>query len=328
MYKNFIKLDNWTVWGSKEEENYIQKYGDKIIALLVFLDQNTTNKGIAKTTIEEIITECFGLVPKAGKGKINEKTTKLLWKMQQEGLIECELALDSVKVSDMLKIKVKDTIEKDDEGNDKQFYSLEYRIYDCIMSHNCKVSNVTMLNVYCYISARLRRNKDGYGTTENTFVYGNGKYHEYVEEGARIENTFFSIEQAVVDLRIDNKTFIEAYKELEKIGLIYVINIGTVKRGSEVKRANNYYCLQKEWVKFTQEEAINYYAKDGWIVANGEESDNKKKDRIKYLKRKITQGKATDKDVKEYESFSGKKAKDITKDTKELFNPNRVSKNF
>ncbi len=258
---------------------------------------------------------------------MNNKITQLLWNMQQGGLIESELSLDNVKVNEMLKIKVKDTIEKDEEGNNKQFYPIEYRVYDSIMSHSCRVSNVTMFNVYCYISARLRRNKEGYGIAENTFVYGNGKYHEYVEEGARVENTFFSIEQAVIDLNIDNKTFIEAYKELEKIGLIYVINIGTVKKGEEIKRANNYYCLRKEWVKFTQEEAINYYAKDGWVITNGEEdNNNKKKDRIKYLKRKINNGKATEKDIEEYESLSGKKVNEATNKT--LFNSNRVGRSF
>lgn len=302
MYKNFIKLDNWTVWSSKEEENYIQKYGDKIVALLVFLDQNTTNKGIAKTTIEEIITECFGLVPKSGKGKINEKTMKLLWKMQQDGLIECELALDSVKVSDMLKIKVKDTIEKDNEGNDIQYYPLEYKVYDCIMSLNSKVGNVYLLNIYCYILARLRRNKDGYGITENTFVYGDGHYHKHMDEGGRVEATFFNIDEALKDLNISKPTFIEGYKELEKFGLVYVVNIGTVKKCDEVKQASNVYVLDKKYIKFAEEESIYYYKENGYEILKYEDKEDKskKRNRLKYLRRKINNNKANEKEVKEY----------------------------
>ena len=305
MYKNFIKLDNWTVWGSKEEKNYIQKYGDKIVALLIFLDIETNNRGIAKTTIEEIITNCFGLTPKAGKGKINEKTIRLLSKMKEDNIIECDANLDNIKPTEMLKIKVKDTIEKDEQGSDIQYYSLDYKMYDCIMSHNCKVNNITMLNIYCYISARLRRHKSDYGITENTFVYGDGHYHKHIEEEGRVEATFFIIDEALKDLEVSKPTFIEGYKELEKMGLVYVINIGSVKKGEEVKQASNVYVLDKKYIKFAEEESIYYYKENGYEILKYEvkEDKSKKRNRLKYLKRKINNKKANEKEIEEYNSL-------------------------
>ena len=308
MKKSFLKLTNNIVCG---KENWINKYGNKIVAVMALFDMYTNNIGYCQTTLEQLITS-LNMKINQRKGEINEQIKDLLVKLKEDNIIEGETELATVKTKQMFKIKINDIVKKDVDGNDTEFFPLEYEVFNKIITHKGKVNNILLLNVYCYISARLRRNIEGFGITENNYINKDGNYHKHMEKDSKVECTFFTIEEAILDLNISNKTFIESYKELQSMDLIYVVNIGNVKKGKEVKQANNVYMLDKSYVKLAKEESEFYYKSNGYEILDSKLNDKIKKKltdkdrkRKSYLKGKITKGTATKEAVKEYETLSG-----------------------
>ena len=70
MKKSFLKLTNNIVCG---KENWINKYGNKIVAAMTLFDMYTNNIGYCQTTLEQLITS-FNRKINQRKGEINEQS--------------------------------------------------------------------------------------------------------------------------------------------------------------------------------------------------------------------------------------------------------------
>lgn len=262
--ENFTILPNNVIWCaySRKEERWLDGsiFGDgitlinginnnKIIAVLSYINSKENRRGYSEFTLEELITYC-GLKPRKGKKGSNEQFKELLLELVKYDII-IDINDTVVNSSPKSIIMAKFNIEVEDK-----FFKIDSRNVDKIMSvGNC--DNITVLNLYSYILARLDRRDRDLPLEENGLYIGGHAEAFYQDE-----------EKIASDLNISVTTLEKAIKILKELKLIYVDNIGLVKKKDKIHMANNVYVVKESELEQALEESKYYYKKEGYIITD------------------------------------------------------------
>ena len=275
----FTILPNSIVWSREEGElSLIRGLSDKIIAILTYINSKENRRGYSEFTLEELIKYC-NLKPNANKGKSNEQFKNILNDMILTGMIvEIDNSVNSASAKSIMKVKFNLEV-------DKEFFSIKIDQVDKIMQED-KCDNILLLNVYSYILARLNRRT--FTAEEESFDIKLG----------RSECVYASEENMAEDLGISKTTFDKSIKILKKLKLIFVDNIGLVKKDNKVHMANNVYVIDETEMRQALLQSEYFYKGEKYTII----------------------GKKSGSEVKKFIGLSGKIAQELNKgnNTKEL----------
>lgn len=275
----FTILPNNIIWSREEGElSLIRGLSDKIIAILTYINSKENRRGYSEFTLEELIKYC-NLKPNANKGKSNEQFKNILNDMILTGMIvEIDNSVNSASAKSIMKVKFNLEV-------DKEFFSIKTDQVDKIMQED-KCDNILLLNVYSYILARLNRRT--FTAEEESFDIKLG----------RSECVYASEECMAEDLGISKTTFDKSIKILKKLKLIFVDNIGLVKKDNKVHMANNVYVIDETEMRQALLQSEYYYKGEKYTII----------------------GKKSSSEVKKFIGLSGKIAQELSKgnNTKEL----------
>jgi len=282
MDNNFIMLPNSLVWNYKNSNNTLTvKYGDNIVHILSYLSACTNRLDTTVFCLKDLIEFC-GLTPKNGANKTNERFKQVLLQLQQDNIIsDCNVDLTKVKVTDCISCKFNMPIQKDKNGNNTQFFTIDMDNYISIMQYQGKLNNITLLKVYYYINARVSRR-------ENITIDGQVHKRDNINVDAGKANCFYdSYINICKDLNMTENTYNKYIKQLHDMGLIYYDNIGLVKLNNRTNVANNVYCLNVDELPEALKQSRLYYLDNGYTVIGKKTKAEIKK--INGLKGKIVQ---------------------------------------
>lgn len=298
MESKFIMLPNKLVWVyENREDTYLYKYGDKIINIFTYLQGKTDSFGGSSFTIKDLIVNS-GEQPKRGKNKNIEQFRNILINLEKKDIIQNVIidsnidndkTLENCKITDYICCTFNITIEKDENNNNINFFNIDVKKYIKIMCfYKGKCNKLTLLKIYYYINARLKRRKNieinGKKMNTNNIEINGGKAVEMHEKLNNIAR----------DLNITEKTLIKYLKELKNMNLILYGNIGKVQKDGKITTANNVYCLNNESeLKEALKQSKLYYLKNGYKVFN------------KSIRVKVKVNKNTDVDVDTDENIHG-----------------------
>lgn len=282
----FIKLPNNIVWTyEKGEVSLTRDMNSKTIMILANLMYRCNVIGDCYFTLEDLIVTC-GYVPKTSKGKTNDQFKNVLIELQELGfIVESNIDLITIKSNTFIKCKINTQIAKDDEGNDIEFFKLNYKKYLEIISLDTKVDKSLLLNTYCYINSRLFHRGENDRSCDN---YGTRTW-------GRAECCYFTYDEATRDLNISENTFKDHISILSDNKLIAYNNIGLVKRDDKTRMANNVYVIDHEELQMGLLDSKYYYEQNGYIILGLKSTETTKK--IIGLESRINQLKETEYDT-------------------------------
>lgn len=241
MEDTFIQIPNNIVWNNEEKDNtLINKYGDKILYILCYLNVNTNRFNITLFSLEDMIISC-GLIPRTGKDNINNQFIKILDDLLSTGIITIIFG-DYRKLKDFVKCIFNMPLE------DNNWFPIMHEHYEKIM--NSKLNRLILLKVYSYISARLRR---------STKI--NGKIIEDV-----IECTYVDYYTICEDLDITGVTLNKYLLHLKELGVLYYDNIGLVSKHNNTFQAANVYCFDEKMLLRGLLSSKAYYKDNGFTI--------------------------------------------------------------
>lgn len=309
---DYLNINNKIVWNTKGD-SMIEIYGDKVLQIILYLEENRNTRGISIFTLEDMIIS-IGYKPNNHKGKINDQVKKILANLQNDGLLVSDYDLGSIKPTELIKARL--LVNEIEEG----YFPIEYKVIDTIYNGETKCDKATLLKVICYISARVRRLEGEAHTEANE--HGNWV-------GEKVEYTFFKQEEATKDLKIDDHTWQDAIKELKKLGLLFYDNIGQVKKGNLIITAGNCYCLDAKFLNGMDKCSRAWYKENGYTIVAEEQKKDKKarieaKSRRSYLRKKIKNGKITESEIIEFAELGGNYEEELAKLNVEEEEPTRV----
>ena len=221
----FVKLPNDLIWDLEEES--IMLYNDEmlIVPILYQLVNNMNQKGQTFFSLEDLVTSC-GYIPRASKGKTNDKFRNALIILEDMGYItNASIPMTDIKGNTFVKCKLNLDL-------DNNFFVIYDDDFESIVSADIKSEKKTMIVIYSYISARMNRTNKG---------------KEY---------TYFKIEDAVKHLGISNKTFLDGVKSLKELGILYSDNNGAVGQN---KTSVNIYSFTEEGLNYGLTNSKQFY---------------------------------------------------------------------
>ncbi|MDO4535738.1 MAG: hypothetical protein Q4B63_08030 [Clostridium perfringens] len=287
MIEAFTILNNDCIWNYKDNKNtFFKLYGDKSIGILIYLDINTNRVGESVFTIEDIIYS-FRLVPRNGAGKSVEVVRNVLIEFEKLNIISnCNNEIRKIKRGDLVKCKLEIPIKKE-EGKNTEFFMIKHTNYVKIMSADTELSNLRLLNIYCYILSRIRRRKEE-------------EHNPRYQMGGKAEYTHPTYEQITADLGISESTFNTYIKYLSELELVFYGNIGVISKNKVIRTAGNVYTVDITQLEYALKESLNYYVElEGWKIIR---YDSRKLSKtIKGLKGKIASERNKGKDTEKLE---------------------------
>lgn len=309
---DYLNINNKVVWNTKGD-SMVTTYGDKVLQIILYLEENRNTRGISIFTLEDMIIS-IGYKPNKNKGKINDKVKKILANLQNDGLLISDYDLGTIKPSELVKARL--LINEVEEG----YFPIEYKVIDTIYNSETKCDKATLLKVICYISARVRRLESDAHIEANE--HGNWV-------GEKVEYTFFKQEEAMRDLNMDSHTWQDAIKELNELGLLFYGNIGQVKKGNLMITAGNCYCLDAKFLNGMDKCSKAWYREHDYTIVAEEQKKDKKnrteaKSRRSYLRKKIRNGKITEAEIIEFAELGGNYEEELAKLNVEEEEPTRV----
>ena len=205
---------------------------------------------VCTTNIKDMVT-LMGYKPKSGKGNINDKVKQSLERLDDRYLIEYKIE------NDLYKIKV--NIPKSSEHFFLLHYStintilgLEFNMIDdngeVLDSTKKYVDKAKALYTYCYIVARM-----GYIDGEN-----------------KVSCCYPTYEEICEDCGISRTTLTKLLRFYELDGILYTINIGSLKNidDGSIVNTSNYYTTSVENFNIVSKYAKVYYKGLGYDVNN------------------------------------------------------------
>lgn len=268
MSDNFIMINKKVVWNDENrKDTFTYEYGEKIPYILSYLDSNINRVGQCKFSIEDMVM-CSGLKSRTGKGNSNEQFKKILIDLQVKKIIECNKDISLIKASELITCKFNMLLQKDSEGNNCNFFTVETEKYINIIESDTKLNKLTLIKIYYYILSRLWNRND------------NGNY-----VGGRAEVFYDNLNSISDDLFIATDTFNEYVKELNRLQLIFIGNIGLVTKDGKTKMANNVYSKEIIELKRGLEISKLYYIDNDYVIIGKKNSSEINK--INGLKGKI-----------------------------------------
>lgn len=286
---------NYLVWNWEKSTNtLLQLYGDKILHILSYLDCCTTRIGDISFSIENIITTC-GLVPKSGKGNINEQFRCIIADLIDKGILEIKNNKDisTCKINDFIRCQYTPFIETETL---KGWFPVYHDNYLKLINDNTDINKLIALKIYYYILARLNR-RDTHYTKEGE------KLNNKIEvTGGKAEVFWDGYDFICKDLDISDNTLNKYLKYLNGLNLIYYGNVGMVQKDDIKKQANNVYAINETELEYGLKQSELWYEDKGYIGADGENDRA-----IRGLKGKIQSMKNKGKDTTKLERKLGKK---------------------
>ena len=270
----FIKLPNNLVW-IKNEDSIFKNMNNKILMVLSQLVFIRNPLGECRFTLESLITD-LGYTPRTGKGRINEQFKEILCDLEKLGFIHnSNINMQDIKPNSFIKCNIDRKVEVDENNKETKFFQLHYDKFNKIVV-NDRVDKAILLNVFCYINARIKHR----AKNDKSMSHG-------MAVGGSPETTYFTYKQAIVDLGISEQALNDCIDVLEEEELIFVDNIGYVEKDGKTKIANNVYAVNEEELTSALNSSRGYYTDNGYkILGKDEELINH---RIKGLKGKIKQ---------------------------------------
>lgn len=282
----FTILENKMVWLTREERDagditITKECGDKILPVQIFINANVNRLGQSVFTLEDLIT-WTGSTPKRGAGKNIEKYKEVLKTLLAKGYIDdiTSEEIDNLKQKDIIRVKY--LFEVDDK-----FFGVNFNNVNRVLNVEYKVDKIELLKTYCYINARIEhRDTDMIDEATGLFIGGKAEsWHDVIEKISK-------------ELYINKDTFTKYIEILKNLNLVFVDNIGLIKKDGKTTMSNNVYCVKGEELKYALKESIKYYKDEGYTIL----------------------GKKTDTEIKKLNGLKGKKKEleNKNKDTKEV----------
>lgn len=255
---NYIALPNSMVWcHEKEETSLIKGMNDKFIAILSYINCTLNRFDECYFSLEELIIGC-NKKPRTGKGRTNEQFKEALIQLVNIGFLkDIDNKIKNCKTDSLIKCKLNLNVEN-------QFFILDYSKVKQIMEIECS-NNISLLNTYCYILARLRKRE---GSTD-LVQSGGHAICMYEKQSTMAENLDISVSKLneFLNLLIANK-------------MIFKGNIGQVKEPNGlVHDANNVFVIDEDELEQALMESVYHYKKKGCKVLDKKIN---KADRIEY----------------------------------------------
>lgn len=247
------QLNNNLVWnGENKEDVMFTSNREDVFDFLVYtiLIYNCSPYfRIYNTNIKDMAA-LMGYKPKSGKGNINDKIKQSLDRLDDRYLIEYKIE------NDLYKIKV--NIPKSKE----HFFILHYSTINTILGlefnitdDNGEVLDTTKkytdrakaLYTYCYIVSRM----------------------SYIDEEGKVLCSYPTYEEICEDCSISKTTLTKLLRLFEMDGILFTVNIGTLKGADgSIINTNNYYTTNLENFNAISKYAKGYYSNLGCDVNN------------------------------------------------------------
>lgn len=273
----FIKLSNNLVWNYEDgrEKTLAYQYGEGICHIYSYLNCMENRFGTTTFSLENMISSC-GLKVKSGLGNVNNQFRDILVNLVAKGIItNCSMDIDKIKPNDFVACEFKMEFIKDKDKLDTEFFTITRDNYlKIINSTDTKLSKLTMLKVYYYLTSRIYKTKS-HSDKASTF------YDEY--------------DTICYQLDIATNTFNTYITELQKLELIYFKNIGMIIKNGNPKMANNVYCKCETDLGQALIQSRNFYENRGWKIlsAKANSTQNQIKGLKGQIKKQQNQGKDT-----------------------------------
>lgn len=186
---------------------------DKMFLVFLYLKLDGGISGKVCTTVEEIVRQ-IGYKPLSGKGGINDEVANILKQMADNGWISFEVGTPR-RYKSFLKIRFNDSFFYKPLKN---FVAVKMQEFDIIVKQPTRCRKDNLMRVYTVLKAHCWSEKGRFPSIETLSEKSGGK---------------------------SNNTVGNALKELERIGLIYILNDGkyTTDDG-QVKYHNNKYIFR------------------------------------------------------------------------------------
>lgn len=265
-------LPNKTVYvseknGSKEDV-FLNKYGEKVVHILCYLDSCINRFNLTTFSIEELIVNA-GMKVDAHKGRSIEQFKKALIQLECDGiLINVSVDLKEAKSRDHIKCEFNIPFDKNKDNNQhSKFFMVDRKAYLKVMKSETNINKVSILNTYCYLVSRMHKRKESDGLIQ--------------VNGGKAETCYPPYEEVCLDLNISPSTFQRHIEHLEEMNLIYFDNIGQVVKNGKVSTAVNCYCKEIIHISYALEQTRFYYEHEGYKVLKEKcNCDKYKKDKI------------------------------------------------
>ena len=247
------QLNNNLVWnGENKEDVMFTSNREDVFDFLVYtiLIYNCSPYFRVCTTNIKHMATLMGYKPKGGKGKINDKIKQSLDRLDDRYLIEYKIE------DDLYQIKV--NIPKSKE----HFFILHYSTINTILGlefnmidDNGEVLDTTKkytdrakaLYTYCYIVSRM----------------------SYIDEEGKVLCSYPTYEEICEDCGISKTTLTKLLRLFEMDGILFTVNIGTLKGADgSIINTNNYYTTNLENFNAISKYAKGYYSNLGCDVNN------------------------------------------------------------
>src|SRR5574344_2847508 len=214
--------------GESESIYKLCNNNNKAILVMYYLYMNTTRYGLSIFSIKDII-KTFGYKENRQEDGINKQIISIIKIFKNKNIIECDINLDKIKLSDMIFCKY-NGIDIDNNGNMINFTRVLCDNVDKIMKYNHNsINNVNLLFYYGYLCSRMYFNKKD----------NDGKYNK-LPEVCRV-----SYDKIFYDTDISSSTIKKYNDLLVELDLIRVGNCGLYYVGERksVKESCNIYTL-------------------------------------------------------------------------------------
>lgn len=267
MNDNYIKLPNNIVWCYKEGELPLCREDNKLLLTTTHLNFSVNFTGLCCFTLNDMITSC-GLVPKRGSGNTIEQFKVALKQLQIMKWLDSEIDFDYIKGNQFIKCNFKPTFIQSEEDKDTEFFKLYHDKYYKIMNNDSELDKAITLKIFCYITARIRRNDDI--DKESREIHNLTDTH--------VECFYDDYITICKDLNVSDVTYNAHIDLLEELELIYHDNIGLVKQSKfPPYNASNVYAETKEYLKMGLTCSKKHYVDKGCEIIGKKVSDKKKK---------------------------------------------------
>lgn len=260
---NFVMIPNNAVQnlssGELEKQSYIQLYGKRTIAYLQnLLALQNVSKQIRFSI--DMILWMQGL----DKGRLEREKSSLksfLKLLQTDSLIEFSTEVNFKKSNEFMiaELDIYDYKVSEDNSDSKivNFFMLMDSEYNLIMSYDGKLDKYNLLNLFCNIKSRIKRNADGVSPA----------YRES-------EVAYPSYERIELDINVESdktlKEYIDALVELDLIHYDYAGDMKIKISGQTRRRNSNFTYALSSNVNWEVDLADSIIAlkqkkrKDGW----------------------------------------------------------------
>ena len=262
--ETFVIIPNYFIWSYEEGEiSLVKGLNSKMLNVISFIKAQSNIYGESNISLEFLVTSC-GYKPRTGNGNSNEQFKECLLQLVEVGLLEdINNTIKECKVNTLIRCKL--NLPK----VEKQFFKLNYSTVKEILSIE-EGDKTTLLNVYCYILARIHRRKDSkrLSNGDNAMPFSG--------ISGRAEVFYDSQENIAYDLGIDKKTLTKHLKILAEARLIYYGNNGLIRNKAKetVKNANNVYALNEEELEAgLKQQAYSYMQNKETTILGKRQSD-------------------------------------------------------